>query len=153
DPPPGEGTQWARALLPAGECRSGRGRDRGAGDRGRLMIVHSPVTSAKALARSGDESSRDCGPLLVVPALRAGADSHGRFVLTRKFLDGVREYVAHWPGEVMVAVRRARGRDTNLDHQLADPSTSDFTLEWLDEHDDTFAGRLRDASVVLASLV
>jgi hypothetical protein len=92
-----------------------------------------------------------CTALTAAPGLRDGS-----FVLTRKFLDGVMEYVRHWPGRVTVWVARAAHDDSNLDHVEVHPSELSFDLRWIEGGDRT-PGRFRPmiggADVVLAALV
>lgn len=59
-------------------------------------------------------SSTSCSParaealeLVVLPSVRAHRGLHGGLVLTRKFLNGVAQYAAHWPGPVTALVAPA----------------------------------------------
>lgn len=93
--------------------------------------------------------------LVILPALPAKAGDNGSFVLTRKFLDGVMEYVRDWPGPVTVAMERVTKADSNLDHVQVMPEDVPFELRWIDWRNGVGAARelLADARVALVSLV
>jgi glycosyltransferase involved in cell wall biosynthesis len=95
--------------------------------------------------------------LVICTALTAAQGKRpGSFVLTRKFLDGVREYCAHWPGSIAVWVQRASHADSNLDHIEAHSSDLPFQLNWIDGHEREparFLPALSSADLVLAALV
>ena len=95
-------------------------------------------------------SSRDT--LYLVPALEARA-CDGAFELTKKFLDGVREYVSRWHGPVMVLVGETRVPSTNLDTVHVTPADVPFGLAWRPQDDAALIERLADARLVLATLV
>jgi glycosyltransferase involved in cell wall biosynthesis len=78
----------------------------------------------------------------------------GSFVLTRKFVDGVLEYVKHWPGPVSVWVERTDKPGTNLDHVETHPDDVLFELHWLASgSDERFMRAIESADLVLAALV
>lgn len=115
------------------------------------------MTSSRAAAATFAGSDRSEGrTLLVLPALaaRAGASAGGGggFVLTRKFIDGVGQYVRHWPGRVRVAVERDDRLGSNLDEIEVHPESLDFDLQWM-PGETGLRDLLRNARVVLASLV
>ncbi len=92
-----------------------------------------------------------CTAMTATPGSRSGS-----FVLTRKFVDGVREYCRHWPGEVSVWIQRVAHADSNLDHMEVHPADVPFELHWIDgsERDPSrFATALSEADLVLAALV
>ncbi len=95
-------------------------------------------------------SSRDT--LYLVPALEARA-CDGAFELTKKFLDGVREYVKRWGGPVVVLVGETRIPSTNLDTVHVTPDDVPFGLAWRPRDDAALVERLADARLVLATLV
>ncbi len=95
-------------------------------------------------------SSRDT--LYLVPALEARA-CDGAFELTKKFLDGVREYVSRWHGPVVVLVGKTRIPSTNLDTVYVMPADVPFGLVWRPQDDSALVERLADARLVLATLV
>jgi colanic acid/amylovoran biosynthesis glycosyltransferase len=104
-------------------------------------------------ARPADKQRRlvICTAMTVMPGRRDGS-----FILTRKFLDGVLEYVKHWPGSVAVWVARATRPDTNLDHVEVHPSELPFNLRWIDgaeEDEQRFLPAIQSADLVLAALV
>ena len=93
--------------------------------------------------------------LIIFTALAATAGHRdGTFVLTRKFIEGVMEYVKTWPGSISVWVQRNHQPDNNLDHVEVHPDDLSFHLNWLE---DTGAARfypgLDEADVALAALV
>lgn len=93
--------------------------------------------------------------LVIVTALSANAGQcQGTFVLTRKFVDGVMEYVKSWPGTISVWVRRAKIAGNNLDCVEIHPNDLPFRLNWLVDSDNSrFHPALDEADVVLAALV
>ncbi|MEE8155751.1 MAG: glycosyltransferase [Phycisphaerales bacterium] len=95
-------------------------------------------------------SSRDT--LYLVPALEARA-CDGAFELTKKFRDGVREYVSRWHGSVVVLVAQTQDPSTNLDAVHVTPADVPFGLEWRPQDDAALVERLADAQLVLATLV
>ncbi|MCH8259032.1 MAG: glycosyltransferase [Planctomycetes bacterium] len=95
-------------------------------------------------------SSRDT--LYLVPALEARA-CDGAFELTKKFLDGVCEYVKRWDGPVVVLLGETRVPSTNLDTVHVAPADVPFGLAWRPQDDAALVERLADARLVLATLV
>ena len=95
-------------------------------------------------------SSRDT--LYLVPALEARA-CDGAFELTKKFLDGVCEYVKRWGGPVVVLGGETRIPSTNLDTVHVTPDDVPFGLAWRPRDDAALLERLADARLVLATLV
>ncbi|MCI0364757.1 MAG: glycosyltransferase [Phycisphaerales bacterium] len=91
--------------------------------------------------------------LVVIPAMTAAQGSFGSFILTRKFLDGVLEYSTRWPGKITVHIERADHSDSNLDHVEVHPSELAFGLHWLETESIGAEAMLRDARLVLATLV
>lgn len=80
----------------------------------------------------------------------------GSFVLTRKFLDGVREYCKSWPGSVGVWVQRVAHGDSNLDHIEVHPSELPFALNWIEgpgRDEGRFLSAIQSADLMLAALV
>ena len=90
--------------------------------------------------------------LYLVPALEARECSEA-FELTRKFVDGVDEYVKRWNGRVVVLVSRAQSPSSNLDTILVKPGDVSFGLQWREENDAKLSERIADARLVLATLV
>ena len=93
-----------------------------------------------------------CDTLYLVPALEARA-CDGAFELTKKFLDGVREYVSRWQGPVVVLVAQTQDHSTNLDAVHVTPAEVPFGLAWRPHDDGDLVERLADARLVLATLV
>lgn len=92
--------------------------------------------------------------LLILPALTASPGSNGSFVLTRKFLDGVLEYVKRWPWRVTVCMDQSQQPDSNLDHIEVHSHDLPFTLQWFDEEGiDGILDLIRSSRLVLATLV
>lgn len=90
--------------------------------------------------------------LYLVPALEARECSEA-FELTKKFVDGVSEYVKRWHGPVVVLVSRAQSPSSNLDTMLVKPGEVSFGLQWRQENDAKLSERIADAELVLATLV
>jgi len=115
-------------------------------------------TSRTSLEHAAADRTRDARPRLAIcTALEATSGKRdGSFVLTRKFLEGVREYGRYWPGSIAVWVQRLTQADGNLDHVEVHPSELPFDLQWIegDERDgDRFLPAIRSADLVLAALV
>ena len=93
--------------------------------------------------------------LTIFTALKATAGQRdGTFVLTKKFVEGVNEYVKYWPGEVFVWVQREHRPNNNLDHIEVHPDELPFSLNWLEGASvQRFYPGLSEATVVLAALV
>lgn len=78
----------------------------------------------------------------------------GSAVLTRKFVEGVREYSKHWPGSITVWIQKVDSQDNNLDHIEIHPSEQPFDLRWLSGTSiDRFWPAIRESDLVLAALV
>jgi colanic acid/amylovoran biosynthesis glycosyltransferase len=78
----------------------------------------------------------------------------GTFVLTRKFLDGVMEYVNLWPGEISIWIQRELHLDNNLDHVEVHPKDLPFRLNWLQSKGiERFYPAFDEAGIILAALV
>jgi colanic acid/amylovoran biosynthesis glycosyltransferase len=93
--------------------------------------------------------------LTIFPAMKASVGhADGTFVLTRKFLDGVLEYVDLWPGEVSIWIQREIHLNNNLDHVEVNPKDLPFRLNWLKSKDiERFHLAVDETSIVLAALV
>ncbi len=93
--------------------------------------------------------------LIIFTALNAATGQRdSTFVLTKKFLEGVMEYVKSWPGTVSVWVQRDHRPNNNLDHVEIHPNELPFSLHWLEGTGIArFYPGLDEADVVLAALV
>jgi glycosyltransferase involved in cell wall biosynthesis len=91
--------------------------------------------------------------LCIVPSIRARSGGGERFLLTRKFVDGVREYIRRWPGPVRVILERTEEPDANLDPINVDPAEAGLDLQWLPEAPAALGNLLLDSRVVLGTLV
>lgn len=125
------------------------------------MIAH-PSNPSISGQRSGENAPRPgdkprlaiCTALTGTPGRREGS-----FVLTRKFIDGVREYVRYWPGPITVWVQQVAQADSNLDHTEVHPSELPFDLKWIEGLEETwkdgarFLPAIASADLVLAALV
>jgi colanic acid/amylovoran biosynthesis glycosyltransferase len=89
--------------------------------------------------------------LLVVPSLTGNRNAAGRLVLTRKYLTGLEEYAALWPGKVASAVRASEGRhvDDSLDLMELDPAASPVEIRQAHEDPEQIDREIAGASVVL----
>jgi len=122
------------------------------------MAGNAPILSSAASAgsRPALDAHGQAGRLALCTAMTAVPGSRpGSFVLTRKFLDGVREYARCWPGPITVWVERAAARDSNLDHVEVQPSELPFDVRWIEPAAGAgrFAAMLESADLVLAALV
>lgn len=106
---------------------------------------------------NSSRSHADQPRLVICTAMTAQpGKADGSFVLTRKFLDGVREYCKYWPGTVSVWVQRVAHGDSNMDHIEVQPSALPFQLHWIEgeERDERrFLPAIKSADLILAALV
>jgi colanic acid/amylovoran biosynthesis glycosyltransferase len=90
--------------------------------------------------------------LVLLPSLNAQRGASGGLVLTRKFLSGVAEYAAYWPGRVTALVRIDEHPTSDMDRVEVQPVQETFAIEVRPPDPTTLRARLRDSSVVLAFL-
>jgi colanic acid/amylovoran biosynthesis glycosyltransferase len=100
-----------------------------------------------------DQAMNGGDALCVLPSLRAGQDSDGRIVLTRKFIDGAAAYARLWPGPVVVCAARRMEEDSNLDLISVDAGDLPFVFQWREDSPLALAEQVRGARLVLASLI
>ena len=91
------------------------------------------------------------GTLVLLPSLRAVVGDDGRIGLTKKFVEGMTQWVEHWDGPVRVIIEPTPDASTDLDHALVDPTSLPFALEVGSYTSDDFVRFLRGASIVAAS--
>ena len=89
--------------------------------------------------------------LVILPSLRFAAMPDGRFVLTRKFLEGVQEYLRFWPGPIAVLVEADTTASDNLDNVCVVPTELPFRIKLVEYSKLDGEAELADAAVVLAS--
>ena len=121
------------------------------------MIAPTSTSRTNPEPAASDRTSDAVPRLVICTALEATTGKRdGSFVLTRKFLEGVREYGRFWPGSIAVWVQRLTKSDGNLDHIEVHPSELPFELKWIEgdeREDDRFLPAIRSADLVLAALV
>ncbi|MEM7230447.1 MAG: glycosyltransferase [Planctomycetota bacterium] len=91
--------------------------------------------------------------LWVLPALAARRVDDDAIVLTHKFVDGIRQYQEHWPGQVAVGMYPADRESGNLGETTIPICDLPFRFEWLDEDPSSVVENVSGARLVLASLV
>ncbi len=118
------------------------------------LVEASGATESSGASGASGVSGSDGGELVVVSPLRATCSRNGQLVLTRKFVDGLNEYAACWPGTVTVLVRLAQVPDNNLDHLEVDSHNVRFGVEVIPEKgaNKMLARRLLRAQLVLAAV-
>jgi len=99
---------------------------------------------------SDDRRNRDA--LYVLLPLTTRPDEFGRVELTRKLIEGSREYVKHWPGPVVVVVEPGEHKYRNLDVVRVHPSELPFGFQIVPFTYEVLPGAIRGARAVLASL-
>ena len=87
--------------------------------------------------------------LIVLPSLRAPLLPDGRVIVTRKFLEGMAEYAAHWDGPVQAVLEPCAAATDNLDNVTVVPAELPFDLHVLAFDDERIAERIAAAAVVL----
>ncbi|PLX48491.1 MAG: hypothetical protein C0613_10745 [Desulfobulbaceae bacterium] len=91
---------------------------------------------------------KSVGEFLVIPSLKAHRSSSGNFVLTEKFLSGMREYAARWPGTVTAMVAVRDHPDSNLDHVEVKPGEQPFNVEAVPVEQKEIVRRMKQADLV-----
>ncbi|UCD74051.1 MAG: hypothetical protein JSV91_09690, partial [Phycisphaerales bacterium] len=91
--------------------------------------------------------------LVILPALRARRADNGNMVLTRKFVDGLKQYAERWPGPVSAWIGLNESADSNLDHVEVEPEDGNLSLHWFPDDHSRLDEMLSNARFVLASLV
>src|SRR5215510_5431231 len=94
----------------------------------------------------------DSNTLAILSNLRALPASSGRFVLTRKFIDGMCAYAERWPGPVKAVLQAAERPSSNLDEVAVEHGDLPFALELVDYRSPATAARLNGCGVVLLSV-
>jgi len=123
------------------------------------MIAREPQsTTAAASAGAPDAAIGSARPRLALctAITTTSGTREGSFILTRKFLEGVREYTTHWPGPITVWIARAANADSNLDHVEVSPGDVPFDLRWIEGLGSgaaRFMPAIASADLVLAALV
>jgi colanic acid/amylovoran biosynthesis glycosyltransferase len=88
--------------------------------------------------------------LVVVAQLATVASDEGRFVLTKKFVEGMTFYANAWDGPVTALMPVAESGSDNLDNVVVDAKTLPFEVKTISAQDPARLARdLRGAGVVL----
>ena len=94
----------------------------------------------------------DSPMLVILPNLQAARAPGGRFVLTRKFLDGNLEYLKSWDGPLSVVMEEIPEATNNLDNIEVHPSELPFRLELVDYDQIGDSPCFRDGDLVFAGV-
>lgn len=90
--------------------------------------------------------------LAVISNLKAVKISKNKFLLTKKFIDGVNKYKEYWQGRIVVFVEEVFTPSNNLDNEIIDRNEISFEIEIVDFdyiHENI---KFTNASAVLASV-
>ena len=90
--------------------------------------------------------------LVVLPSLPARRTSGGRVVITRKFLDGILEYLKEWNGPIAVFMEPIEDPTSNLDEIEVDPARLPFHLEVISYGDESLGDHLAGHRVALCTV-
>lgn len=89
--------------------------------------------------------------LVLLPSLTAAQNKDGTISLTKKFVSGVQQFQAHWPGPVRVVIEPDAEQSNNLDNVSLDPKALPFQLDIVD-YDEDLGAKLRGAAVALGTV-
>jgi glycosyltransferase involved in cell wall biosynthesis len=89
------------------------------------------------------------GTLVVLPALSVVSSPSGRFVVTRKFIEGMTSYAERWDGPVVTVMNPTAASTNNLDNVEVDPKDLPFGLHAVAFGSKALWERVRGAAVVL----
>ncbi len=98
------------------------------------------------------DSTRVHDELILLPSIKAHRGTHGGLVLTRKFLNGARQYEAVWPGRVTTLIDVHDLPTSDMDHVDVPVGSSGARIEFRPEPLAGLRERVRDAAVVLMFL-
>ncbi len=87
--------------------------------------------------------------LLVLPSLRAVSRADGTIVMTRKFVEGMEQYVTRWPGRVSAVLEGTLVESNNLDNIAVRPEELSFDVTVADFDSPMFRALLTPDTVVL----
>jgi colanic acid/amylovoran biosynthesis glycosyltransferase len=90
--------------------------------------------------------------LILLPSLKAHLGPSGRLVLTRKFLNGVKQYAKSWPGPVAVLVAVHDTPTSDLDHFEIPQDYDGYSVEIRPQRIGDLRDRIKDAAAVLGFL-
>lgn len=88
--------------------------------------------------------------MVITPGLRVTRLPGGGLSVTSKFIEGVREYMRHWPGQIRVAMHPSDHASDNLDEKPVDPGALGFELCAVDYRTNELEDALRGAALCLA---
>lgn len=92
--------------------------------------------------------------LTIVPALQAASHGDERVEITRKFVDGVKEYARYWDGPIRVLMREGPSADsTSLDDERWAIADLPFEFQWLEHEHQEQRRQLVGSRIVLGSLM
>ncbi len=87
--------------------------------------------------------------LLVLPSLRAICRADGTIVMTRKFIEGMEQYVSRWPGPVATVLEGTDVESNNLDNVAVRPEQLSFGVTVADFDSAAFRTLLTPDTVAL----
>ncbi len=89
--------------------------------------------------------------LLIAPALKVVAESSGRFLITRKFVEGACAYAQAWPGPVAVMAAATPRAEDHLDYMTVCAGEVPFTLKVMPDDELGRRDCIRGAGLVLVT--
>jgi colanic acid/amylovoran biosynthesis glycosyltransferase len=90
--------------------------------------------------------------LVILPGLRIKESYGGKFLLTKKFISGVNQYLNLWAGPVCVLGQKSRSRDNNLDHIEVSHGDLPFETRIFSMNRSNLTSLLKEDDVLLLSL-
>ena len=96
--------------------------------------------------------AHDPRELLLFPPLKAVRGPNGGLVLTQKYVEGIQEYAATWPGPITTIVSYRKTMTTDMDHVEIMPTDPQIALEVRPEDPAALASRVENAAMVMAFL-
>ncbi len=90
--------------------------------------------------------------LVIMPSMRIGQTPGGKFILTRKFIDGVNLYSSYWEGPICVFGERRDRVDDNLDQVEVSADELQFDVKIVEFDRRKLPIVLKDDDVLLLSL-
>ncbi len=90
--------------------------------------------------------------LVLLPSLAAKKVSDTQIIITRKFLDGVHEYLKYWPGKLVVLIEEDPNLSDNLDNVTIDINRLPFLIKMVDFDNIHTEIELQSDSIVLAAV-
>jgi len=109
------------------------------------------LTAASVAPKSTESRSGAGARLVILPALRLTRMADGEPAITRKFIEGVREYTRWWPGTVTVLMEQSERAPSNLDEVAVRGLDLGFELRTAEYGSGGLERGLRGAAVCLGA--